>query len=406
MSYSSKIEAEDVMLDPQSNPHAEESFGGHSVSCATNKNRIPNTEGVKHSKDDNDFLFEQQLKLRKSLDVIDSILPEDTLEQSRIDSQNELREAALKLGKMKVNLKGLSPKQRITIIRYGAQMLKYENKEEFVSEVCNAMAYLYRTGIERHIPRSMKEYMPEYKNVYEDGVAFDPRAKNMRENIQNILINLIKENGGDYSIISDYINSQRSNSWSDKSKCLKGFYLEQKKESYQNKNYYLTSHVVRDPVGEENLIKISHSIYPDRKKYAKTIAMYQAFTAIALNHIEDIPGLNKANRTLSVARGTDNYVSWGPQGILDSASLIETSSLFNLKKYNLRLDVPFCDVIFVYFLASEFCNDELAKEREIVCNLNNARTKVTESKNNERPAFIENSLLDKALYEVDEYDAI
>lgn len=289
------------------------------------------------------------------------------------------------------NIASCTIEQEAIILKYGESMIEHGYKEAYVLEVCQSMVKLYGAHIKDVLPKTIGDYE-----------GFTGAGATTRENVTKIVHQEITKTGGDPKLIARYLDSQqKQGSWHGPSLLMKGFHLKQR-AVIPDKTYYLGT----DGTNPENLIAYFDRNCPNPKVYAKTVAMYQAFIAIALNHIDDIPGIDKERGTLEVYRGVTRYNEHGPQGIADSTALISVAWGFARSKYILKMEVPLCDVKAMYFLSPELSCDLLvdengvysaygeggnqgserlrfAAEREIVCDLSHAQiTEVTEGVKN------------------------
>lgn len=306
---------------------------------------------------------------------------------------------ALEIANLMVNLSDLgfdldviskcSLRQQAVIVKYVSQMVECGYRFNYIKAVLDAMVMLYTTKIygytiEECLPSRIEEN--DYKcgldgkSLITSGEYFRVR----RKWIADRLFKIMDANGGEYKIIARYCSDQQKHgSWCRSARLLKGFYLEQMTDAAKNGSYFLKSGTDLsqsqgwDP-GVEAFIGQFHAQYPPNSPaydtYFKTIAIHQGFIAIALYYIEGSLEVDKNKGTITVFRGIDSHFVYGqPQGVLDSASLKGTS-LYFLGENVLKIEMPLCEVRFIYFLSFEMCekNRKYAEEREVIGSFGNA----------------------------------
>jgi hypothetical protein len=309
-------------------------------------------------------------------------------------------------------------KQQVKFARqYKRNMLADGYKREFVDRVFVAMLTLYKNGIE--------ELLPEDISSVSD-VVYDPECIAMRKEVTDKLSQIMKNNGADYDIINRYLKAQQQSSWSEQSLTMKYFLFTQREESADfEKIYFWSGHnlsdlelrhikeVIKNVKKEANdggSISISKI---KKEKYAQSVAMYKAFTAIALNKAK-IPGkINHKNNTCSLQRGMkrEDLIKFYPEyakinegeiftgtmkhGIADSAALGAPASEYtNPKEYDvIEMKIPFHRVLAAYFVSPElsfdgplygipinpYTRDNKAgkgSEHELICDMANLPVKI------------------------------
>jgi hypothetical protein len=231
---------------------------------------------------------------------------------------------------------------------------------EFATQVCESMITLYKNQIDKLLPNSIDP----------NGTVLNPEDQRMREAAVAKLSEIMQANGADYGIIADYLNAQQRDSNNDSSNAMRYFLLTQRQDGdAMENNYYLARKTRQDLETIFNRVASG-----GEEQYAKSAAMYKAFTAIGLNKI-NFEGKN-ANQTCNVSRGTTCEVA--QHSSLESTSIGSSATMFSngiVQKY----EVPFSNVFTAFFLSPEMCSDrnittfQAADEREFMCNLNGCR---------------------------------
>jgi hypothetical protein len=312
-------------------------------------------------------------------------------------------------------IEDLSISQASYVAQYCEDLLSNGNGRSFALEVGKAMVILYKNNIESVLPSTIaidssscpttRNYLKEYdKGSCNDTVYKDA---GMRRAATKLLTRVMAENGADYGIMKDYFKGQQDNSWSLASLGMKAFFLQQRDlertdlhvEQGQNpmvaeaQRYFLQGFSPNSPNSNKNLLKIFENYlgcnsFPE-ETYAKTVAMYKAFTGITLQHLDMPEYIDRENRTISLQRNLPLEYADKPQGIADSTSLgtplnptgIGTDSVLSFK-------VPFCDVHALFFMSPELSNDDLSlksffennlqqkkwlgMEHEVICDMSHA----------------------------------
>ncbi|MDR1435110.1 MAG: hypothetical protein LBI77_01760 [Puniceicoccales bacterium] len=269
----------------------------------------------------------------------------------------------------KIDFGQCTPQQQIYIREYAGQMILGGDKPEFALEVSKAMAILYKSGIENQMPVE---------------IHGDADVKKKAENVTNKLEQIMNENGGDYEIMKNYLKEQQLNINADESQAMRYFLLTQRQNPDEER--YLGK--VSKEKMQEHFVKFCGG---DEKKYAKTVAIYKAFTAIALNRV-DFTGKNHQNHSCTVYRGLNRRFLEGNcpgydqrqdntftinHNTLESTSIGDVVSGFNdLGKDTHEMKVPFDRIFVVYFMSPEMCG-LLIGEREFICDLQGIEAKIT-----------------------------
>lgn len=261
--------------------------------------------------------------------------------------------------------------QREYIVQYCENMVANGNKIEYAIEVGKAMNMLYAEGIESVLPQ---------KPINIHKIAYNADGAEMRGAVTDKLRTIMSRHGADYRIMESYFEQQKQDSWNPLSLCMKYFYLQQRADPEQiSEQYYLATY------SQEELGAAFNEWYPsegDKKKYAKTVSMYQAFTAITLARLsfEDPSPVSQENRTITLHRGVNSVnANSRKQGIADSTSLGEVDPKFSRDGMTvLEFTVPFCDVHALYFMSPELCDSSgsYASEREVICDMSNAKIEI------------------------------
>ncbi|MDR2807249.1 MAG: hypothetical protein LBB11_03785 [Puniceicoccales bacterium] len=176
-------------------------------------------------------------------------------------------------------------------------MIEGGDKAEFASSVCEAMAILYRSNIEENMPDEIK---------IQDGTANDKAFKDdtrimvgedrttcgqMRNAVNVQLREVMENNGGNYFIMYRYLKNQLFIN-SPENKCPQNhsqvlaamqYFMSQQRQD-PNEERYLSADNTQT---KEDAMKKYCEAYNQELKdtstnpkvYAKTVAMYKAFTA-------------------------------------------------------------------------------------------------------------------------------
>jgi hypothetical protein len=300
-------------------------------------------------------------------------------------------------------------------IQYRRSMLKDGYREEFANEVFMAMFILYQSGIEDLLPQDISSV---------SDVVYAPEYIAMRKNIIDKLSQIMKDNGADYTIINRYLKGQQQDSWSDQSLAMKYFLFTQRKESDDFEKIYFWSglnlgrleikhiqEVIKNVKNEANDKGLIFNI--KKEKYAKTVAMYKALIALALNKAQ-IPGkIDHKKNVCIVQRGMKraDLIKFYPEyvkidegkiftgtmkhGIADSVALGAPASEYTRpNEYDvIEMEVPFSRVLAAYFISPELSFDgppygisfdpstrdnKVGKgsEHELICDMGNLPVKI------------------------------
>jgi hypothetical protein len=251
-------------------------------------------------------------------------------------------------------------------------MIEEGDKKSFAIEVCRSMILLFKNNIEN--------FMPENVDVNES--LNDQQA--MRRNAEKKLTEIMKENGGRYEIIETYIREQEVSSNASQSQAIQYFLLMQRQNPGEDRFFSTPKEKM-----EEHFLNMCCE---NPEQYAKTIAMYKAFTAIALNKA-NFAGKNPQNHTYAVYRGinrdtlnntypdydgkTQYTIKHNP---LESTSVGGPISGFNGPGFDThKMEVPFCRVFFAYFMSAGRCQSAHGFEHEFVCDLHGISATITKN---------------------------
>jgi hypothetical protein len=278
--------------------------------------------------------------------------------------------------------------QAYYIVQYGMDMIRDGSKMEWVAQVCAGMAILYQKNIETYIPDEIsieKNQSPEDINQSmqdQKGIVFNPQFVKQRADAIVTLTEIMADYGVDYGIVSDYLKAQRYDSW-DKLCCVMKYFLLQQQENMEKSvdAYYLGDHGAgpyRQIFGIDKLREIFNEQIPTQDEldtYTKAVAMYKAYTAIALGKTK-FNNKNLTNRTCIVQRsmnrqtlvsgyeGYDKVVLGGKfngmkGGIADSTALGSPTFFFIRKRNDIHeMTIPFSRIHAMYFISSELCYDD------------------------------------------------
>ncbi|MDR1255469.1 MAG: hypothetical protein LBJ94_00885 [Puniceicoccales bacterium] len=289
------------------------------------------------------------------------------------NSLNPMQQSLLE--KIGINVKNVgmprnvSPAQAKCIAQHCESMVAHGYKEEYAVKVGQSMAILYVNDIEN------KGFLPKIVSINQ--TVLSEAEVQRRANAKSFLGKIMSNNGANYEIMANYFYGQQNDSWSSESQHMKAFLLQQRADTAQNARYFLGRYT------EQSLLNAFNGDVPDRETYANTIAMYDAFTAITLEHLDTIESnpstrLSKENRTVELRRGIRSEHAHATQeGIADSTSLGRPSHRFTGPGFTvLKYTVPFCDVHTLFFMSPELCWDgdweeklNLGEEHEVVCDM-------------------------------------
>jgi hypothetical protein len=298
-------------------------------------------------------------------------------------------------------------------------MIEGGDKPEFAMAVCQDMILLYQAKIDELLPEEIKE-KGDVSGITAAVAVLEDR---------------MTAKGGDYKIIDHYFDRQMASSEGLASQAMQDYLLTQRRDADDmEENYSFAGHTpdpeakaryksssleekgaqkydlyrggerkiyMRDEL-EAKLEKICQKYCGgDREKYAKTVSMYKAFTAIALDKM-DFPGKNP-DHTFTAYRGIKrevlqvaypDYEAKAATGYVaikhcmgESTSIGSPVSFFNGPGTDTHtfFNVPFARVVAAYCLhlfadgmyKSPRGPNEFWGQREFVCNLNGLEAKVT-----------------------------
>jgi hypothetical protein len=195
-------------------------------------------------------------------------------------------------------------------------------------------------------------------------------------------------NGADYNIIHSYLIEQRKGSWKPECCAMKYFLLQQRQNPSDQDKYFLKE-------GKDVLEESANTVLnvQNLDKYTKTVAMYKAFTAIALMKTQfDGKDLESVPPTCVLQRGMrrDSLIKMqvetessamlayadvdkgqtfkgmspaGPVtvkgGIAESTALGSPALNFTEAGYDVhQMKIPFSRIHAVYFMSPELCCDD------------------------------------------------
>jgi hypothetical protein len=277
-------------------------------------------------------------------------------------------------------------------------MIKGGYKAEYAIDVCTAMALLYREKIDELMPDEIN-----VSNTYDIDREPGKSDQEMRVKVIGKLGKIMADNGTNYKIISSFLSNQQVGARSRESCAIKFYLLTQKRdEAAMKEKYYLgigrhhgQPNTVKKLERKLNKVCVLKEISLDT--YAKAVTMYQAFTGVALKKIQ-VAGSNAENNTCTVYRGMDrealegtcpNYdkieeggeVKGLKHNALESTSVEGPGLAFNLPGTDThRMEVPFSNVFFVFFMSPEMCKHRFGGEQELLCDLTGVTT-ILQSKN-------------------------
>jgi hypothetical protein len=287
-----------------------------------------------------------------------------------------------------------TPEQQAFMEQYKDAMIMDGNKPEFAAQVCASMAILYQSRIEQHIPAQITIEDNQTSGAITQSitdptsVVFAPRFIAQRAVATKRLADVMNANGADYGIISDYLKQQRFSSWNPPCRVIKYFLLQQRTNWEQEANtvYYFEGNKRKQqniglPKLQEACTKHFKSANP--AKYAKTVAMYKAYTAIALRKTQ-FEGKDSAQRTCQLQRAMTRselitrYKSAYENvrqgeifnemkgGIADSAALGSPVYFFTQPQRQCDIHemlIPFFRIHAAYFISPELCYDDVPQKK-------------------------------------------
>jgi hypothetical protein len=305
--------------------------------------------------------------------------------------------------------------QQLFAGQYRNSMLEDGYKKEFADAVFNAMAILYESGIEELFPKGIM-------NVSD--VVYAPEYIAMRKRVTDKLSQIMKDNGIDYDIINRYLKAQQQNSWSEQSLAMKYFLFTQRKERDDFEKTYFWGERDLSSLELQHIKEIIRNIKTEandkglilnikKEKYTKSVAMYKALTAMALNKAQ-VPGKIDHERNICIVqRGMkrEDLIKFYPgyvkinegeiftgtmkHGIADSVALGPPASEYtNPNEYDvIEMEVPFSRILVAYFVSPELSfdgppygipynsstrdnKDGKGSEHELICDMSNLPIKI------------------------------
>jgi hypothetical protein len=201
-------------------------------------------------------------------------------------------------------------------LQYGVAMINDGNKPEWAAQACASMVILCQSDIEAHIPEKVVLEDTTDPNVIhtsatqKTGTVFDEANIGMRAKAKEILSKVMLDCGADYSIIELYLKDQRSDSWRPNCRVLKYFLVQQQQDTSNLEDRYFFKGDGISPGPDAAKTQFDKHFQPEdasgpeqsQKKmqtYSKTVAMYKAFTAIALMKC-NFPGKNLKSATCTL----------------------------------------------------------------------------------------------------------
>jgi uncharacterized protein (UPF0147 family) len=333
----------------------------------------------------------------------------------------QANEALKEIGRME-NFSNCTPAQRAYIKEYAQQMIEGGDKKEFALAVAADMVLLYQGKIDEKLPDEIK------KNGDVAGIVASVET----------LKSIMEANGGDYKIINHYFDRQMASAEGQASQAMQYYLLTQRQDADDMENKYYFGGREPDPESKERYKKEKKSGHPmegkkynmysnsplktytrneleakfekackkscggDREKYGKTVTMYKAFTAIALDKM-DFPGKNP-DHTVTVCRGVnrqalcDAYPGYEEQvkttghatikhAMGESTSIGDPIRSFNgsgtdthtFKVPLARIMAPYCLHLFPEDGMYRGGPDSFWEQREFVCNLQGLEAEVKQN---------------------------
>jgi hypothetical protein len=301
-------------------------------------------------------------------------------------------------------LEQCTPDQQAYIIQYGMDMICDGNKPEWAAQVCASMAILYQSGIEAFIPDQIiieanqsVEALQQHIDA-KSGTVFDLQFITQRATATQYLRTIMTANGADYDIISNYLKKQRQSSWDDECLIMKYFLLQQRTNGEEEARsiYYFEGDNRNERADRQNIrLSSLQGAYAGRfipsghldeirlNQYAQTVAMYKAYTAIALKKTQ-FNEKNSAQRTCQLQRAMvrekliesyqqayasvkkDETFTGMKGGIADSTALGTPVYHFTKPEQGCdihEMQVPFFRIHAAYFISPELCYDDVPKKK-------------------------------------------
>jgi hypothetical protein len=298
-----------------------------------------------------------------------------------------------------------TPVQQLCIAIYARQMVDGGDRAEFAVAVGIDMASLYQGGVDKKLPRELPEKLPIGSSTR------TPEEMAIRRERSNAIISAIgalrsamEERGLDYATIDHYYNRQMASSGSQASQAMRYCLLTQRQDSGNiDNNYYLGFYNEEVKFTESDLKAKFEKVCQkccdgDQEKYARTVAMHRAFTAIALNEI-NFPGKHSGTCTVFRVMRDDSReadfesdqkktvdMTLMQHNVAESTSIKEPWDMACFDSSTYEFEVPFARVSAAYFLHSFDCEGKYVADpgkfwiqRELVCNLNGLPVKVMQN---------------------------
>ncbi|MDR1255326.1 MAG: hypothetical protein LBJ94_00120, partial [Puniceicoccales bacterium] len=120
-------------------------------------------------------------------------------------------------------IEDLSTAQASHVAQYCEDMISNGNRRSFALEVGKAMVTLYKSAIESLLPSTITL---DRENSYDNDTVYVDVE--MRRAAIGLLTGVMAENGADYSIMENYFQGQRGNSWTPAALSMKAFFLQQR----------------------------------------------------------------------------------------------------------------------------------------------------------------------------------
>jgi hypothetical protein len=273
-------------------------------------------------------------------------------------------------------LDGCTSEQQGYIMQYGVDIIRDGNKPEWAAKVCASMVILYQNGISEIIPETVSP-LKTVTNISD----IKKRAE-----IKASLSDIMSRYGANYTIISQWLESQQGSSWSQASKAIKYHLLQQHTNVDEiDSRFYLEQHKFKTPKEAIDDLRSNYELFKKGQQFSdecctQSIAMYKAFTAIVLAKTK-VGYIDPAQRICKVVRG-DRLESmqkayptepWTrPRGhrgelvfsdkirggIADSTALGVAATEFSGPDIVTRtFMMPFSRVMAIYFISPELCCD-------------------------------------------------
>ncbi|MDR2371873.1 MAG: hypothetical protein LBD60_01865 [Puniceicoccales bacterium] len=336
----------------------------------------------------NELLSDQSITIVKEYDEAKA---EAWLKKHALSPQEMAMEAMKEIDEIE-GFSSLEGDKQAYIKEYARQMIEGGDNPEFAIAVGKNMVLLYNKKIDEKLPSSLIE--KNTKKRTEENMKISAAVEALKP--------IMEDNGGDYKIIDHYYNKQMASPRNRTSQAMRYFLLTQRQDGNKMEDsYYLGFHKDEQKVTKLKLKEIFEKICQkysdgDPEKYARTVAMHQAFTAIALNKV-DFPG--KHSGTCTVFRGmtyetdeTDPKYIQRKTGdtvamrhnVAESTSIGEPLDMFNMGGTDTyEFEVPFSRVLVPYFLhlfdtegRYPIKPEKFWIQREFVCNLNGLSAKI------------------------------